>query len=142
MSGSDISFERLGFSPSIPAGIRGISLAASGIPMDIDSFSRLTLSIVYQIDEEYFSSLRVETPMEAAVLTCVSGTTVYSKNILGNVVPFFDDFIRKKGLVTGYLNFRLVSHVSKNISRDLYVTVSIGDFLSNTLMFPKQANPK
>lgn len=142
MSVSDIGFERLDFSPSIPAGVKGIALAASGIPTDTDSFSSLTLSIAYQIDEEYFSGLGVETPMEAAVLTCVSGLTVYSKNIIGDVVPFFDDFIRKKGMVAGYLNFRLASHVSKNISRDLYVTVSLGDFLSNTLTFPKQANPK
>lgn len=142
MSGSDIGFERFGFSPSIPAGVKGIAIASSGMPTDIDSFSRLTISIAYQIDEEYFSGLGVETPMEAAVLTCVSGTKVYARNVIGNVAPFFDDFTRKKGLVAGCLNFRLASHVSRNISRNLYVTVSLGDYLSNTLTFPKQTKPE
>lgn len=141
MNGSDIGFERLEFSPSMPAGVTGITLAASRMPMDVDSFARLTLSIAYQIDEEGFSGLGVETPMEAAVLICVNGSTVYAKNIIGNVVPFFDDYYRKKGLVAGFLNFKLASHVSMNISRDLYVTVSIGGLLSNTLIFPKQPKP-
>jgi hypothetical protein len=134
------NFRAESYSPPMDRKFRGLTIAFSSPPAS-SALSHLCVGIAYGLDDAFAKTLGGMKPAEALVLTLTSGYDVFALNILGDTVVFEDDYRHKDGLWFGLVNLRLADYAKLRPESDLYLTVSLGTLLSNTLHIPR-SNPK
>lgn len=127
-------FERLTFSKaaSSPALETGISIAI-GPERSAVGNNCLWLHGAYQLTEDTATAIPATPLLGALVITWMSNGLSESKNLVGDVVLFQDDETLIDGKRIGYFNYDLTDWLNMYEASDYYITVSLGNYLSNTV---------
>ncbi|MEO6094823.1 MAG: hypothetical protein ABIW76_03750 [Fibrobacteria bacterium] len=125
------------FSPPLDRAFRGVKIAFSSPPLP-SALPHVQVAVAYVLDEAGVETLGGKLPGEALILTVIGGKRIFSGNLLGDTVLFEDDYHRKDGLCYGHVNFRPADHFRFVSGYDYYITLSLGTWLSNTLILPRE----
>jgi len=99
-----------------------ISLAAPGI-----------LCGIFAVKKSYLDDIELRRSHKALVLTMTSGLYHETHNLIGGALTFPDDVDFAADNVMGYFTIKLDTLLNMNIDSTAYITVSLGDLLSNTV---------
>lgn len=134
-----LTFNLESYSPMMDRKFRGLKAAFSAPPVPT-ALPTLKIGISYAVNDAFVESLGWKKPAEALILTVISGYTTFSANILGDALLFEDDYRRYDDIWSGHLNLRLVEFIGSHSDLEYYVTISMGNLLSNTLHIPRRVS--
>jgi len=130
-----LTFDRMAESPLLELGFSGLIIRPFKIATKKGEIS-YWINGAYSIPREEGDRIEKGPLQRALVVVATSGMLNATHNLLGDRILMPDDERVEAGIRRGYFNFKLPG-VEEYRGDTLYITVSLGAWISNTIIFSK-----